>query len=89
MPLQTVRGFPTDALALRLRHRRLNRRSNVSSDFVLHSKYVSEIAVISLRPEMGAGCRFDELCSEFERGYPPYGRCLRERTARQVRGRFA
>ena len=62
--IQTVRGFPTDALALRLPHRRLNRRSNVSSNFVLYSKYVSEIAVISLRPEVGAGCRFDELCSE-------------------------
>src|SRR4029077_3335044 len=59
--IQTVRKFTANPLPLRLRHRRLDRASDASRDFVLNRKYVGQIAVIRLRPHVRARCCLDEL----------------------------
>src|SRR5215510_9810510 len=62
--IQAVGRFSTDALALRVRHGRLNRGGDILGDLVLYGKYVGEIAVVSFSPKMSAGRGLNELSGD-------------------------
>ena len=59
-----LRSLPDNALALSAGQRWLDRGGDTRGDVVLHREDVSQIAVVTLGPEMGTGGCIDQLAGD-------------------------